>query len=289
MRTKRSALRFHHHVISSVVPHAGNEYHPHLVRWQGIVAALILVIGLQLVAVSPAMGSVLGSSTSMTNERLLEATNHQRQARGFPLLVESERLSAAAELKARDMLAKQYWSHVSPAGVTPWQWVEAAGYEFSYAGENLGKGFHSPGGVVQAWMDSPEHRANLLGERYRDVGFAVAEGMLNGEETNLIVALYGSEKTTETALDGAVLAATNGSPNIITRIGIGLQSLSPAALGSVAVAALVAFASMATYLYRHRSELAIRRSWKAHHGLYKAVGMTALVVVIIALYGGGQI
>lgn len=289
-RTTKPAKRLHHHVIHAVVPHAGNDYRPHLIRWQGIVLTLLFVFGLQLVNGLPVAGSsVLGSTTDVTGERLLEATNEQRSIHGLKPLRVDERLNAAAAMKARDMLTKQYWSHVSPAGTTPWDWFKAEGYKFKYAGENLGKGFRTASGVVKAWMDSSEHRDNLLSEHYADVGFGVVEGMLNGEDTNVIVALYGTEKASPGAEATGVLAATSNGSHLLSRFGVGLQSMSPTALASVVMLLFVMSVALAAHAARKRLPKALRQSWYRHHGLYKAGVMACLAVVVIALYGGGQI
>lgn len=289
-RTKKSVKRLHHHVIHAVVPHAGNDYRPHLIRWQGIVLILVLVFGLQLMNGLPVAGSgVSGSTTDVTAERLLEATNGQRKAHDLKPLRTSERLNIAAAMKAQDMLIKQYWSHESPAGVTPWDWFEAAGYDYKYAGENLGKGFRTSSGVIKAWMDSSEHRDNLLSKQYADVGFAVAEGMLNSEDTNVIVALYGTEKNNPAASVAGVVAANGNGTGLISRFGIGLQSLPPVALGSIVLMLLVTGVALAAHAYRNRLPKTLRQSWHRHNGLYKAGGMACLAIVTVALYGGGQI
>ena len=288
-RTKKSSKRrLHHHVVHTFVPHAGNGYRPHLVRWQGIAVTLVLVLGLQLVNGLPVYGSDTQMHTAdVTAERLLEATNQQRVGHDLKPLQPSERLNIAATMKAHDMLAKQYWSHVSPAGTTPWDWFEASGYSYTYAGENLGKGFRTAGGVVKAWMDSSEHRENLLSKHYDDVGFGVAEGKLDGSETNVIVALYGSEQG-GSATPG-VLAATDDGADMMSRFGVGLQSMPAGALGSLVVLLLAIGAALAAHAYRGRLPKPLRQSWYRHHGLYKAIGMASIAIVVVALYGGGQI
>jgi hypothetical protein len=95
-------------------------------------------------------------------------------------------------MKATDMFAKDYWAHVSPDGTTPWVWIRKAGYNYLYAGENLARGFDTSASVVNAWMNSPEHRANLLSSNYTDIGFAVQSGTLTGTETTLVVQEFGS-------------------------------------------------------------------------------------------------
>lgn len=139
---------------------------------------------------------VLGISTNITNEQLLLLINEKRQQNGqLPLKLDPS-LSAAAEKKADDMFANDYWSHVSPNGTTPWFFIKGAGYNYVYAGENLAKGFVNAEEAVNAWMASPQHRENALSPNYDDVGFAVKIGKLGGEDTVLIVQELGGKTLT---------------------------------------------------------------------------------------------
>lgn len=136
---------------------------------------------------------VLGYATDIHVEQLLAATNARRQAAGLSTLSLSGELSAAAANKASDMFAKGYWAHQSPDGKSPWDFIVGAGYRYTIAGENLAKNFSTSDAVVAAWMNSPSHRDNILKSGYRDIGFAVVNGVLNGEETTLVVQMFGSK------------------------------------------------------------------------------------------------
>jgi hypothetical protein len=137
--------------------------------------------------------AVLGDATSaMTVADLLKYTNMQRVANGLAPLNLNPELTHAAQLKAKDMFAKDYWAHVSPDGTTPWVWIKDSGYDYLYAGENLARGFNSSSDVVTAWMNSPEHRANMLSSNYTDIGFAIQSGTLTGTDTTLVVQEFGS-------------------------------------------------------------------------------------------------
>lgn len=289
--------RLHHKVRratkSAVIPHAHNDYRPHLIRWQGIVALALVIAFVQLGYNLVKTGSVLGQQTDISAYELLAATNRERRSQGEEPLKANIALSDAAALKADDMFKKQYWAHVSPEGTTPWQWFEQIGYSYSSAGENLAKGFHSSAGVVTAWMNSNEHRANVLSTSFSEVGFAVRSGILNGEETTVVVALYGSPKqspvVTASAPVESVLAAQEEVISPIARLGIGIQSMTPAMLGSVALLMLATMVALVAHAYRSKLPYAWRKSWLKHHGMYKALGMVSLVVMLLALYGGGQI
>lgn len=138
------------------------------------------------------MPDILGYATDIHVEQLLASTNAQRQAKGLAPLTLNAKLSAAAAAKAQDMFEKNYWAHNSPAGATPWDFIIQEGYRYTVAGENLAKNFTTSGGVVDAWMASPTHRDNIVKPSYREIGFAVVNGVLNGEETTLVVQFFGT-------------------------------------------------------------------------------------------------
>ncbi len=136
--------------------------------------------------------SVLGIQVNISSEELLTLTNKERQSVGVGSLIFNEKLSQAASNKAQDMFEYDYWAHNSPSGKTPWVFIKSSGYRYVYAGENLARGFSTAEDVIRAWMASPDHRNNMLSSNYRDVGFAVKIGKLNGEETVLIVEELGN-------------------------------------------------------------------------------------------------
>ena len=276
------------HVKLAFVPHAGNQHRPHLIRWYGLGTVFVLIIAIQAVYNFSASGSVLGVAAPVSAQQLLSETNAARlQANEKPLKLNAE-LSKAAFLKANDMLQKQYWAHVAPDGTTPWHWFAVAGYNYAAAGENLAKNFPSAYAVMNAWMASPEHKRNILTAAYSDVGFAVIDGKLSGKQTTLIVALYGTP-----ASQAAMLAANQAPPlqkeSLIARLGLGLQSLTPAAVASLFLVTVAISVALTAHFSRRKLPKRLRESWYRHHGLMKAGGMIALVVIVLFLYGGGQI
>ncbi|MBU2632646.1 CAP domain-containing protein [Patescibacteria group bacterium] len=136
--------------------------------------------------------TVLGVYSDISIEELVLLTNQKRSENGAPPLVIDQRLSQAAAGKAMDMFSENYWAHNSPSGKTPWVFIKGAGYNYVFAGENLAKGYSSASDVVSAWMNSPDHRKNMLSQNYKDIGFAIEKGRLNGEETILIVEMFGN-------------------------------------------------------------------------------------------------
>lgn len=136
--------------------------------------------------------SVLGYAGEMSVSGLLSGTNQQRAANGLGALALNSTLSQAAQAKANDMMAHDYWAHVSPTGVTPWYWFSSAGYSYQTAGENLAYGFSTSGETITGWMNSPGHRANILNTSFQEVGFGVVNAPSyqgSGPQT-IVVALY---------------------------------------------------------------------------------------------------
>ncbi len=136
--------------------------------------------------------SVLGFASNISPDKIIELTNQKRAEQGLGPLVINGQLNEAAQRKAGDMFAFNYWSHVSPSGRNPWSFFQEAGYRYLYAGENLARDFMDPQSVVDAWMNSSSHKDNLLNKNYQEIGVAVVNGTLNGVETTLVVQLFGT-------------------------------------------------------------------------------------------------
>lgn len=152
--------------------------------------------------------SVLGYSSNITPEKIIELTNLERKKNGLAPLRENPLLSEAARRKAADMFAFNYWAHVSPTGRSPWSFFADVGYKYQYAGENLARDFADPDSVVAAWMNSPTHRENIINPKYQEIGVAVVEGTLQGTQTTLVVQLFGTPYGAATAVN---TPATPGS------------------------------------------------------------------------------
>ena len=174
------------------LPTSKNNYRARLLHIDALSVFLLISIFLNLIIrINPNLSNVLGFATDITVEKILYYTNQKRKENGLPPLKLNKKLSEAAKAKALDMFAKNYWSHYAPDGKTPWEFILSAGYEYEYAGENLAKNFMFSKDVVEAWMRSKTHRENILKKEYTDIGLAVVNGVLNGEETTLVVQLFG--------------------------------------------------------------------------------------------------
>jgi uncharacterized protein YkwD len=129
--------------------------------------------------------------TNLYTEKVTLKVNEVRQGDGLPSLVVNQNLKNAAQAKAEDMATLGYFSHTGPEGQTPWQFMEGAGYDFSYAGENLAVDFFDANAVTEAWMQSDGHRENILNVDFTETGIGVASGMYNGREVLFFVQMFG--------------------------------------------------------------------------------------------------
>ncbi len=126
-------------------------------------------------------------------DSIVELTNSARGKNGLGALSTNSNLSSAAYSKANDMLEKDYFSHTSPTGTTPWDFISGAGYSYIYAGENLAIGYSDVNELFNAWMDSPTHRENILNSKFREIGVAVVSGEYQGSETIVVVQEFGAQ------------------------------------------------------------------------------------------------
>lgn len=175
-------------------PHITNNFRANLLHNSGILAFIGIIISgnifLRLLD-NPAL-HILGFTSSVTIDEVVRATNEARAGAGLSSLSYNEKLADAARRKAANMYSENYWAHNSPTGKTPWVWFKDVGYNYIYAGENLAKDFGSTDRLMAAWMASPTHRDNVINHKYSEIGVAVVPGSLQGQETVLVVQLFGS-------------------------------------------------------------------------------------------------
>lgn len=233
--------------------------------------------------------SVLGYATDMSISTLLSDTNGQRTNHGQSVLSLNAELDKAAQAKADDMAARDYWSHITPDGKTPWSFVTASGYNYQTAGENLAYGFSTASSVITGWMNSPEHRANLLGSSYRDVGFGIANipnYQHDGPET-LVVAMYASPATGAAAALGLSThtsdtpSLTAGSSQHVARI----QLANGSSAWGIMLVCLLGLAGFAVVVPRHsfawRKVLVCGERFIIKHPFLDIVGVSLVVVSIV--------
>lgn len=128
---------------------------------------------------------------ALSRSEVVRFTNRERKNNNLAALSENIKLNTAAERKLQDMFTRQYFAHKSPQGYSVDHWVDGVGYEYVTVGENLALGdFVSSQALVEAWMGSPGHRANILNSRYQDIGVAVKKGQFEGVTTWFAVQIF---------------------------------------------------------------------------------------------------
>jgi hypothetical protein len=197
------------------VPHKHNAYRPHFLRLKtvGITAGIILALFLVAVAADRiVIKSNSPQAAAVIVATLVDLANSDRTQNNLPSLTVNPTLERVAQLKAADMAAKEYFSHDSPDGRDPWYWFTLAGYDFSYAGENLAVYFSDSTEVNTAWMNSPEHRANLLNSHFTEIGIAVVQGVYQGHQTTYVVQEFGTSPRVAKAVTSPTPANPSAAP-----------------------------------------------------------------------------
>jgi len=119
----------------------------------------------------------LDASVHSYEQEVVRLVNAERAKHGLAALTEDWELARVARYKSQDMHDRRYFDHVSPTYGTPFEMMRAFGIRYRTAGENIAMGYRTPAAVVQAWMDSAGHRANILNASYTKIGVGyVASG-----------------------------------------------------------------------------------------------------------------
>ena len=149
----------------------------------------------------PAQGPPPVPRAFISPDDIIFETNNQRRANGLNSLAENSKLNQAADFKMRDMFARQYFSHYGPdqtSGVP--ELLARFNYQYSAAGENLALGdFKNAKELVEVWMASPGHRANIIHSVYRDIGVATGYDMFQGRRTMIAVQIFGTPRSSLTS------------------------------------------------------------------------------------------
>jgi len=160
-----------------------------------------LAVRLLLLGFVPLVGSAVRSQgeilaqSSLTSDQLVAQTNSARQAVGAPDVRLSPELTKAAEAKLQVMKESGHWGHQEVgSGSYVWSRIDAANYDYRLAGENLARGYSEASKVVDAWMASELHRANLLNPEFKDVGFAIGEMTIDGISQQVVVQIFGTRR-----------------------------------------------------------------------------------------------
>ena len=118
----------------------------------------------------------LDSGVTSYEQEVIRLVNEIRAENGLKALTYDWELSRVARYKSQDMKDNNYFSHTSPVYGTPFQMIKNFGLTYRSAGENIAKGYSTPQAVVNGWMNSSDHRANILNANYTHIGVGYVAG-----------------------------------------------------------------------------------------------------------------
>ena len=146
----------------------------------------------QVLAPTPLRVSNTDTAGVLTKSGVITLTNTERKKTGLGALSENPLLDKSAEMKLHDLFDKQYFAHESPTGAGPSDLADKAGYSYIMIGENLALGnFSDDAALLKAWMESSGHRANILNDKYAEIGVAVGKGTFEKNEVWIGVQEFG--------------------------------------------------------------------------------------------------
>lgn len=117
----------------------------------------------------------VSQSVSEFEKQVVDLTNAERAKEGLKPLEIHSPLMEVAQAKSEDMAKNNYFSHTSPTYGSPFDQIKSAGISYRSAGENIAQGQRTPQQVVQAWMESPGHRQNIMNANYTHIGVGFVE------------------------------------------------------------------------------------------------------------------
>jgi len=153
---------------------------------KAIVVAFVLLVPVEVYVIPDVLAAQQATLYTLTND--------VRIANGIVPLTQAPQLYASSQHKATDMANKAYFAHIGPDGTGLASWLDDADYAYSTAGENLAIGFSDPRVLVNAWVNSPTHLANLIDPDYEETGIGLAAGMYDGVPVVYVAQHFGTEK-----------------------------------------------------------------------------------------------
>lgn len=218
------------------IPSEGNSYRPQFLNTQNTKQMVGVLVFFELIFFILPVFNFVTYSGSFNLGSVLPAvlgtlTNEERSKNNLPALAVNPLLSQVAQLKAEDMATKSYFAHTSPEGKTPWYWFQLAGYEYTYAGENLAVNFSDSEEVTRAWVNSPTHQANLVGKNYTEMGTGIATGIYKGRESIFVVQDYarpafyqrqGLSTAASPSLVQSIMASPKTTTNAVLAVVLGI-------------------------------------------------------------------
>ncbi|MBT6690821.1 CAP domain-containing protein [Candidatus Parcubacteria bacterium] len=181
------------------IPTRHNNYrpkalHPKRLAFHAISAVAIKVIMVGFLMSFPVHAWLSPDVLYTQSKKIVALTNNIRTNLNIHTLQESPVLQTAALAKAQDMMINEYFAHTSPDNRSLKNWLFDADYSFRVAGENLALGFSNPEDVVNAWVKSPTHYANMVDTDFTEIGVAMVSGNYQGYDTSLAAQYFGDPK-----------------------------------------------------------------------------------------------
>lgn len=195
------------------IPHEGNGFkplalHPGRILFYAGSALVVKMLLIGIIVAMPIEAWLAPEILAGQQQKIIALTNNVRLQNNIKPLKESSLLNRAAESKVADMIAANYFAHVSSAGKGLSDWLKHAGYNYAVAGENLAMGFASAEEVISAWQASPTHNSNLLDKDYSQIGVAMTNGKLEGDETTVTAQYFAVPQETTKPVTPTVLGQT---------------------------------------------------------------------------------
>ncbi|MFA6587871.1 MAG: CAP domain-containing protein [Patescibacteria group bacterium] len=200
------------------IPHEGNNHQPHALRPKALKAYAYLLLAAKIASAVFLFAAYPNEAryAAYTASTIISLTNESRREAKLPALTSNSKLNLAAQNKAKDIIARNYFAHTTPDGKRFWTWIEATGYDYSVAGENLAIDFTTPESAHSALMASPTHKENIINKRYKEIGVAVVTGKMDGQETTVLVEMFGTQTPKKTQ----VAKVTTPKPKTPTKVTI---------------------------------------------------------------------
>lgn len=198
------------------IPNEKNDYRPYVLRTQSMVRILSVGLFLEIIFLVQILFVFPKTNyfATILPSVVVDLTNKERSDNREAALTTNKLLEQAATMKAEDMAKQGYFSHESPDGNTPWEWIKKTGYQFAYAGENLAINFFDSKDVVDAWMNSTSHRANMLDAHYTEIGIGTARGIYKGREALFVVQFFAKPSTLTKGEETVSLPVSRGEISI---------------------------------------------------------------------------
>src|SRR6185503_438720 len=184
--------RFFVHIHDHFIPHARNNYHPHILGHRALALFSVLLLSAKVASIAALVINPIFKvySSDITATNVISLTNASRVSAGLKELSTNSQLNSAAQAKAQALLECQCFSH-NIGSKTPWDFIKATGYQYLMAGENLAVNYADAETEHEAWMNSPGHRANILNGNFVEIGIGVISGDFQGGDSTIVVQMFG--------------------------------------------------------------------------------------------------